>query len=234
MTTSLVVSEIFGPTFQGEGPTIGRRAMFVRLGRCNLDCVWCDTPYTWDWKGKNGMAYKYSDELHNETLTGVSDACNAQGDAIVVVTGGEPLLQRDRLVELLPKLKTQRIEFETNGTRFPGDLVKDPRAHFNVSPKLANSGVARERAIIPEVLRFLSLCRSHFKFVVSDPSDLREVEDLVARMQLSPNRVWIMPEGRSIDVLNRREKFLALAALERGYNFTTRLQVRLWGDERGH
>src|SRR4029450_7825218 len=46
----LVVSEVFGPTFQGEGPSVGRRAGFVRLGRCNLDCSWCDTPYTWDWE----------------------------------------------------------------------------------------------------------------------------------------------------------------------------------------
>lgn len=45
----LVVSEVFGPTFQGEGPSLGRRAGFVRLGRCNLDCSWCDTPNTWDW-----------------------------------------------------------------------------------------------------------------------------------------------------------------------------------------
>ena len=51
---SLTVSEIFGPTFQGEGPFTGRAAVFLRLGRCNLDCKWCDTPYTWDWKGKNG------------------------------------------------------------------------------------------------------------------------------------------------------------------------------------
>ena len=46
----LVVAEVFGPTFQGEGPSTGQRAGFVRLGRCNLDCSWCDTPYTWDWE----------------------------------------------------------------------------------------------------------------------------------------------------------------------------------------
>ena len=35
---TLLVAEIFGPTFQGEGFSLGRRAAFVRLGRCNLDC----------------------------------------------------------------------------------------------------------------------------------------------------------------------------------------------------
>ena len=46
---SLAVSEIFGPTLQGEGPSSGRRAMFLRLAGCNLSCSWCDTAYTWDW-----------------------------------------------------------------------------------------------------------------------------------------------------------------------------------------
>ena len=47
----LAVSEIFGPTHQGEGPSTGRLCGFVRLARCNLSCLWCDTPYTWDWGG---------------------------------------------------------------------------------------------------------------------------------------------------------------------------------------
>ena len=46
--TTLPLSEVFGPTFQGEGPHAGRRCAFVRLGGCNLSCEWCDTPYTWD------------------------------------------------------------------------------------------------------------------------------------------------------------------------------------------
>lgn len=41
----LLVSEVFGPTVQGEGKHCGRIAAFVRLGGCNLHCRWCDTPY---------------------------------------------------------------------------------------------------------------------------------------------------------------------------------------------
>jgi 7-carboxy-7-deazaguanine synthase len=39
----------FGPTFQGEGPSAGRRALFIRLSHCNLSCPGCDTPESWDW-----------------------------------------------------------------------------------------------------------------------------------------------------------------------------------------
>src|SRR5262245_52198924 len=66
MTESLVVSEVFGPTWQGEGPSIGRRCGFVRLGRCNLACTWCDTPYTWDWE-----RYDPAKELHRRLVTEV-------------------------------------------------------------------------------------------------------------------------------------------------------------------
>src|SRR5438046_5626962 len=62
-TRTLVVSEIFGPTFQGEGPSLGRRCVFLRLGACNLHCRWCDTPYTWDWTGRNGIEYDPRQEL---------------------------------------------------------------------------------------------------------------------------------------------------------------------------
>jgi len=51
------INEIFGPTFQGEGQTIGKLSEFVRVSGCNLTCSWCDTPYTWDWKGLNGVVY---------------------------------------------------------------------------------------------------------------------------------------------------------------------------------
>ena len=45
---AVILAEKF-VSFQGEGPLTGQRCAFVRMSRCNLRCVWCDTPYTWDW-----------------------------------------------------------------------------------------------------------------------------------------------------------------------------------------
>lgn len=229
---TLVVSEVFGPTVQGEGPTIGRRAAFVRLGRCNLDCSWCDTPYTWDWE-----RYDPKVELHERPVAEVVAEVAAMGVDRVVVTGGEPLLQQRRLLPFLGEASERgwTVEVETNGTLAPTDETAELVATFNVSPKLANSGVAAERAIVPEALRAFATLggqgRAVFKFVVAEPDDLDEVQAIVDDHGLAP--VYVMPEGRTAEAVLEGGRRLADAVVARGWNLTTRLHVVLWGDERG-
>ena len=229
---TLVVSEVFGPTVQGEGPTIGRRAAFVRLGRCNLDCSWCDTPYTWDWERYDPQA-----ELHERPVAQVLAEVEAMGVDRVVVTGGEPLLQQRRLLPFLVAASERgwTVEVETNGTLAPNTDTTRLVGRFNVSPKLANSGVAAERAIVPDALRAFAALgregRAAFKFVVSEPDDLDEVQAIVDAHDLGP--VYVMPEGRTAEAVLGGGRRLADAVVARGWNLTTRLHVVLWGDERG-
>ena len=225
----LVVAEVFGPTFQGEGPSTGRRAGFVRLGRCNLDCSWCDTPYTWDWE-----RYDPAVELRAEPVGGIVDQLDDMDPEIVVVTGGEPLLQQRRLVPLLQACAERGwpVEIETNGTRVPDPQVVPLVAQWNVSPKLANSGVPEDRRIRPDALAALvATGRAVFKFVVADDGDLDEIAGLVDAHGLGP--VWVMPEGTDAATVLDGARRLAGPALARGWNLTTRLHVLLWNDERG-
>ncbi len=225
---TLVVSETFGATWQGEGPSTGRVAGFVRLGRCNLDCTWCDTAYTWDWE-----RYDPSVELRTVEVGDVLAQLDSMGVEMLVVTGGEPLLQQRQLPPLLAGAKDRgwRVEVETNGTVEPalGDGLVD---QFNVSPKLSNSGVALHRRYRPDVLRsFLATGSAVFKFVVTAPEDLAEVDAMVAECGLAP--VWIMPEGTDAATVLARTRQVADAVLERRWNLTTRLHVLVWGDRRG-
>ncbi|HEV7760997.1 MAG TPA: 7-carboxy-7-deazaguanine synthase QueE [Acidimicrobiales bacterium] len=234
----LVVAEVFGPTFQGEGPSMGRRAGFVRLGRCNLDCSWCDTPYTWDWE-----RYDPAAELRAEPVEGIVAQLTAMAPEIVVVTGGEPLLQQRRLVPLLEACAERGwpVEVETNGTRAPDPAVVPLVARWNVSPKLANSGITPDRRIRPDALAALvATGRAVFKFVVADNGDngddgdggdLDEIAELVDAHGLGP--VWVMPEGTDAATVLEGARRLAAPALARGWNLTTRLHVLLWNDERG-
>ena len=48
MSDLIRISEIFGPTIQGEGALIGQPTVFVRTGGCDYRCVWCDTPHAVD------------------------------------------------------------------------------------------------------------------------------------------------------------------------------------------
>lgn len=225
----LIVAEVFGPTFQGEGPSIGRRAGFVRLGRCNLDCTWCDTPYTWDWD-----RYDPAAELRGASVATTLEQLEAMTPDIVVVTGGEPLLQQRRLVPLLDGCAERGwpVEIETNGTIVPDERVVALVQQWNVSPKLANSGIAPDKRIRPVALAALRATRrAAFKFVVTEPADLDEVAALVGAHGLDP--VWIMPEGTDPVTLIERARLLANPVLERGWNLSLRLHVLLWGDERG-
>jgi 7-carboxy-7-deazaguanine synthase len=43
--TDILISEIFGPTIQGEGALVGKPTVFVRTGGCDYRCDWCDTVY---------------------------------------------------------------------------------------------------------------------------------------------------------------------------------------------
>ena len=225
---SLVVSEVFGPTWQGEGPSLGRRCGFVRLGRCNLACTWCDTPYTWDWE-----RFDPAVELDRRTVTEVVSELDAMAIDMVVISGGEPLLQQSHLPPLLAAAAERRwrIEIETAGTIAPSDAL-DTVDRFNVSPKLANSGNPTDRRYKPDVLRaFEATGRAAFKFVACDDADLDEIAAVVSDCGLTD--VWVMPEGTDAAMVTERAHTLAPAVLERGWNFTTRLHVLLWGDKRG-
>jgi 7-cyano-7-deazaguanosine (preQ0) biosynthesis protein QueE len=228
MTETLVVSEVFGPTWQGEGPSIGRRCGFVRLGRCNLACTWCDTPYTWDWE-----RFDPAKELTRRMVTEVVSELDAMGVDMVVISGGEPMLQQSHLPPLLAAAGERgwRVEVETAGTIAPTEAVAAVD-EFNVSPKLASSGNPIDRRYKPEVLRaFEATGRAAFKFVACSERDLDEIAVIVDECSLSD--VWVMPEGTDAATVTERARELAPAVLDHGWNLTTRLHVLLWGDRRG-
>lgn len=235
----LLISEIFGPTFQGEGASLGQRAAFVRLAGCNLDCGFgsnsgaatmrCDTPYSWKWD-----SFDKRHHTRQVPQQEVLQKIRAIGAELVVFTGGEPLLQQQALIWVMDMCRAQgiRVEVETNGTRIPRDALVGVVRQFTVSPKLASSSVPYGQRIRPQALRrLMSSGKAVFKFVAADQSDLEEVARLERDLGLAP--IWIMPEGTQAEMVLTRGRELADPVLERGWNLTTRLHTLLWGDECG-
>lgn len=218
-------------SLQGEGITVGVPATFVRLATCNLACDWCDTSYTWDWAAhdyESGVMMLTADEVLRRVL--------ALGCRRVVITGGEPLMQGKQLVPLARSLVDRgcTIEVETNGTLSPGRELAGAVSQWNVSPKLANSGVERRRRLVSAPIEaFAKLENAYFKFVVAEPGDIDEVVELVESHGVPSSRVLLMPEGTTAETLGRRAAWVAQLCIDKGFRFSTRLHILLWGDARG-
>jgi organic radical activating enzyme len=228
----LLVAEVFGDkqaTFQGEGPSCGTPALFIRLSRCNLTCTWCDTRYTWDWAHYDPRA-----ESTRRSVTELAEWALSAPPGLVVITGGEPLLQQRQLVLLVSQLLAggKRVEVETNGTVAPDAALLADGVTFNVSPKLASSAVAEATRIMDGPLRaFASSGRAVFKFVARAAEELDEIAVLVERLGLQP--VWVMPEAGISEELLTRTRLLAGPVASRGWHFTTRLHVLAFDGARG-
>lgn len=228
-SSRLRVSELFR-SLQGEGPTAGLPATFLRLAACNLRCRYCDTPYTWD-----SERFDLAKEATSKTLDELVERILTEAVERLVITGGEPLLQQQGLAALLGRLPTEyAIEIETNGTILPDPALWSRVSQWNVSPKLTLSGLPREERIIMSVLREFSQRESaYLKLVVAEPTDMAEGDQLVIDTAWPAHRVVWMPEGTSAQRINLRGRWLAEQALARKQRFSTRLHVLLWGDQRG-
>lgn len=164
----------------------------------------------------------------------VTERLTALGTGLVVVSGGEPLSQQERLLPVIQAVRAdgREVEIETNGTVAPLPELVAAGVRFNVSPKLAHSGVAGRRRLVPGTLTaFNALPGTCFKFVCAGPGDLVEVEELVRAYAL--DNIWIMPRGQSPEEIAEGLRVLADPVVARQWNLTGRLHVTLWGNQRG-
>lgn len=243
MDLTLATDDTGGPeifaSLQGEGPSAGKPCAFIRLSRCNLACVWCDTAYTWHFEGdarphRGGVTY---DRKANQVALSALEAARTI-DRLpprrIVVTGGEPLLQAAALAELAALLPEHAIEVETNGTVEPHPRFDPYVEQYTVSPKLAHSGNAASLALLPERLAaWAAEPRAVFKFVIAAPADVTQVLALQAGFGIAPERIFLMPEGTDSATLRAREQWLAPLCIEHGFRLSDRLHIHLYGDTRG-
>ena len=80
---------------------------------------------------------------------------------------------------------------------------------------------------------FRELDSAYFKFVIAEIGDVDEACAMIDRHNLPKERVILMPEGTTVDAIQERGKFVAQACAEKGFRFSTRMHILLWGDERG-
>lgn len=229
------ISEIFF-SVQGEGRLTGVPSVFVRTSGCNLRCRWCDTPYaSWDPEGRDLSIAEILEEV------------NRHPTRFCVVTGGEPMIAKG-MPELLQALRAagKHITIETAATLPPNGVPCDLAS---LSPKLAHStpdaaqaGAAwaerheRDRWNAEAIRAWCDGSYEYqLKFVVSSEQDVKEIEDSLAKTELSPppENVLLMPQARTVE----EQKQMALQVVEwckaRGWRYCTRLHIDLFGNKRG-
>jgi 7-carboxy-7-deazaguanine synthase len=209
-------------SIQGEGATAGQPAVFVRLQGCSVGCGWCDTKYSWD----PGAGREVE-------LSALLDEVAAFPCRRVVITGGEPL-ESPLFTPLAAALagRGSILEVETSGTREPPRDAA-PAIQWNVSVKLAGSGVAESRRINAAAIRAFLAREAWWKFVVGDPGELGEVLRLAERFALPRERILLQPEGLRAEDLAARTPWVVEACKAHGFRFSPRLHVLIWGARRG-
>jgi 7-carboxy-7-deazaguanine synthase len=154
-------------TIQGEGFHQGKAAYFIRLGGCDVGCVWCDVKDSWD-AGKHPLF----------TVESLVQEVKKTPAEIVVITGGEPLMHD--LSELTTALKNAGLKtnIETSGA-YPLSGTWD---WVCISPK-------KFKAPVPEIIPFAD----ELKVVIFNKSDFEWAEKHAALV--SPAcKLYLQPE----------------------------------------
>ena len=201
---------------QGEQQGIGKPSIFIRLGKCNLSCDFCDTNYA-------------KTEFNEMALTKILEVVNSFDCKNIVITGGEPLLQMDELNALVSELhfKGYLITIETNGTIEPSDTLIRIVDYWNVSPKFQN-------VKLTNLQYFSNYCHSViFKFVVDTYIRVERIGGLVEALGLDTNSVYLMPK-----CINRLQYFANAENVVKwcklfNFKFSPREHILIWDAKRG-
>jgi len=233
------ISEIF-QAFSGEAPTMGINSIFLRFAGCNMlkfggrYCKWCDTPYALGGISRSDTTWMTVEQI-TEKIFSLADKFNSN---LLVITGGEPTIYPETLVEICTKVKWcgMNIQIETNGTEKLPDFI--PIKYIVVSPKLPPA-IETQYPIETIQTKIFYWSEMHFKFVWEGPESEEKINCCISRMEMEQTSLpirentWIMPEGRSYEELKEKGPKTMEFCKKWGYNFSSRIQVVYFGDKRG-
>ncbi len=242
-------------SIQGEGRYTGTPSLFFRFGGCNMKCegfgctevapngvkvLGCDTVYAVNREHflQNWIPIKSSSELLN-----ILNLYDLPLGVDIVLTGGEPLIYASEpvFVEFLEALHADghRITFETNGS-LNVDFEQYPiykESVFALSVKLSNSNEPFGKRVKGEIISSIALNakEAFFKFSIDADSITAGLEDEILEIiSYAPKTgVYCMPLGGTKEEVEANTQPLIEFCKSKGYNFSDRLHIRIWDQNRG-
>jgi len=236
------ISEIFGPTIQGEGPLIGRPTVFVRTAGCDYRCSWCDTLYA--------VLPDYRDEwtmLTPSDIIARVDELAGSTPVLVTLSGGNPALQPLDQVITIGRQQGHTFAMETQGS-----IAREWFGNLDwliLSPKPPSSAMTTDWTALDSCVRFAqgrACCV--LKIVIFDEADYRYARNVAARYPTLKTYLQVgnpaplqaaggrMSEAADNDALTSGLRWLAEKTVaDRWFNATVlpQLHVLAWGNKRG-
>lgn len=238
----LPISEVFY-SIQGEGSTMGIPSVFMRLGGCNLMCGGMGTQNDKDlhnratWRCDTIEVWMKSKRKNFEDILSIENIDHLKNRSHLIITGGEPLLHQAEIIQYLNWFYETYcflpyVEIETNGTISPFHELNGLVAQYNCSPKLSNSGNAKNIFFNQNAIRAFDRKKTIFKFVVSGLNDWDEIKELYLPL-IRRDRVWLMPAGENQTLLNQNKQLVADLCKDNYLKYTTRLHIEIWNQKTG-
>ena len=232
------VSEIFGPTIQGEGVLIGQPTVFVRTGGCDYRCSWCDTLHAVDSEYREQWQPMSVEEIWMEVRR-----LSGGVPLTVSLSGGNPAIQ-----PLGPLIDRGHGEGYRFALETQGSVARDWFADLDVlvvSPKPPSSGMETDFAKLDECLA-MAAGMTVLKIVVFDDRDYAYAKDMAGRYPALP--VYLQPgnhtppppddDSATVDIDGVMNRMLWLVDKVTGDKWfdarvLPQLHVLLWGNRRG-
>lgn len=229
----ILISEIFGPTIQGEGALIGTPTVFVRTAGCDFRCHWCDTLHAVDKVHREDWQQLSPEQV----MTEVERLTKGQ-PILITLSGGNPATQDLSEFISLAKAKGYTFSMETQGSVSAPWFAQLDSITF--SPKAPSSKMRFDPIRFDSSLLAAKAVSKNLKIVVADSKDLDWAGEMKDRHPDLP--MFLQPCNLQLDgtpdqeVLTDKTRQLIEEVVNRGWFDVTvlpQLHVYLWGNEKG-
>ncbi len=230
------ISEIFGPTIQGEGALIGKPTVFVRTGGCDYRCVWCDTPHAVDSKFRDQWKPMTAEEIFAKVRE-----LSGGRPLMVSLSGGNPAIQ-----DLWPLIDLGKSKGYTFALETQGSIAQDWFAALDVltlSPKPPSSEMKTDWDMFDACVKAAGKdTKIALKIVIFDETDYKYAQDAAVRypdlpLYLQPgNPVTNEKAIPDFDSIMSRMRWLTdKVTHDEWYSAVVlpQLHVLMWGNQRG-